>query len=139
MEPKLNQAYPAPAEPTPAVPALGESEYRFACIVWANEPLPSGRLVKLCADQLGWKKSTTYTVLKNLITKGVLQNEGGTVTARIKQEAVRRQESAAVVDRAFEGSLPQFVAAFLGQKSISQADADAIRAMLARYEQGEQP
>ena len=69
-----------PTVSSAAVPVLGESEYRFACIVWQNEPLPSGRLVQLCAQQLGWKKSTTYTVLKNLIHKGLLQNEGGTVT-----------------------------------------------------------
>ena len=128
-----------PTVPSAAVPVLGESEYRFACIVWQNEPLPSGRLVQLCAQQLGWKKSTTYTVLKNLIHKGLLQNEGGTVTALIKQDAVRRQQSAAVVERAFEGSLPRFVAAFLDSKPLSRQDADAIREMLARYEEGETP
>lgn len=91
---------------------LAEGEYRFAALVWANEPLPSGQLVRLAADALGWKKSTTYTVLKKLCERGILQNESGVVTARIKQNEVQQRESTAVVDRAFGGSLPQFVAAF---------------------------
>ena len=97
---------------------LAEGEYRFAALVWANEPLSSGQLVRLAADALGWKKSTTYTVLKKLCSRGILRNEGGTVTALVKQDAVQRQESAAVVDRTFGGSLPRFVAAFLNEKPI---------------------
>lgn len=112
---------------------LGESEYRFACIVWEHEPLPSGKLVELCAAQLGWKKSTTYTVLKNLCGKGILCNERSTVRALVPKEQVQRYESAQVVDRAFGGSLPRFVAAFLGQKGISPEEAAEIEAMLAAY------
>lgn len=113
--------------------SLGDSEYRFACIVWEHEPLASGALVQLCAGQLGWKKSTTYTVLKNLIAKGILQNEASVVTARVKQEQVRIHASKDVVERTFDGSLPKFVAAFLGGQSISPAEADEIRALLDRY------
>lgn len=117
----------------PITYSLGDSEYRFACIVWANEPLASGELVRLCAAQLGWKKSTTYTVLKNLIAKGILQNENSVVSARVKQEQVRIHESRAAVERTFDGSLPKFVAAFLGGQSISAEEADEIRALLDRY------
>ena len=73
---------------------LAEAEYRFACLVWDTEPLPSGQLVKLSAAELGWKKSTTYTVLKKLCERGILQNEGGTVTSLVKRggmRAVRRE------------------------------------------------
>lgn len=112
---------------------LGESEYRFACIVWENEPIASGALVKESAATLGWKKSTTYTVLKNLISKGVLQNENSIVTALIKKEEIQQSESAALVDRAFDGSLPQFIAAFLGNQQISAAEAAQIRAILDEY------
>ena len=109
---------------------LAEAEYRFACLVWDTEPLPSGQLVKLSAAELGWKKSTTYTVLKKLCERGILQNEGGTVTSLVKKEEVQCAESAAVVDKTFDGSLPRFVAAFLNSKSISAAEAAEIRALL---------
>ena len=109
---------------------LAEGEYRFACLVWDHEPLPSGELVKLAADALGWKKSTTYTVLKKLCQRGVLQNEGGAVTSRVAKQAVQCAESAAVVDKTFDGSLPRFVAAFLSAKPISDAEAAEIRALL---------
>lgn len=112
---------------------LGESEYRFACIVWDNEPLPSGRLAALCAEQLGWKKSTVYTVLKNLCNKGVLQNCGSTVTSLVKKSQVQTYESTQVVEKAFGGSLPQFIAAFLGQRGISPEEAAQIQAMIDRY------
>lgn len=117
---------------------LAEGEYRFAALVWANEPLPSGQLVRLAADALGWKKSTTYTVLKKLCSRGILRNEGGTVTALVKQDAVQRQESAAVVDRTFGGSLPRFVAAFLNEKPISAEEAAQIRALLDAAQQREE-
>ena len=109
---------------------LAEAEYRFACLVWEHEPLSSGQLVKLAAAELGWKKSTTYTVLKKLCERGILQNEGGMVTALIKRDEVQQAESAAVVDRTFGGSLPRFVAAFLNSKPISREEAAAIRALL---------
>lgn len=109
---------------------LAEGEYRFACLVWDHEPLPSGELVKLAAGALGWKKSTTYTVLKKLCERGVLQNTDGTVTSLVAKQAVQCAESAAVVDKTFGGSLPRFVAAFLSAKPISDDEAAEIRALL---------
>ena len=116
---------------------LAEAEYRFACLVWEHEPLSSGQLVKLAAAKLGWKKSTTYTVLKKLCERGILQNEGGMVTALVKRDEVQQAESAAVVDRTFGGSLPRFVAAFLNSKPISRKEAAAIRALLDEAEREE--
>lgn len=109
---------------------LAEGEYRFACLVWDHEPLPSGELVKRAADALGWKKSTTYTVLKKLCDRGVLQNTGGAVTSLVARQAVQCAESTAVVDKTFGGSLPRFVAAFLNAKTISEEEAAEIRALL---------
>ncbi len=111
-------------------PRLAEGEYRFACIVWENEPLPSGKLVELSQQELGWKKSTTYTVLKKLIDKGVLQNDGSAVTSLIPREAVQREESRAVVDKTFNGSLPSFLTAFFGGRHISAKEAEELKALI---------
>ena len=116
---------------------LAEGEYRFACIVWDHEPLPSGKLVELCAKELGWKKSTTYTVLKKLVDRGVLRNDNAVVTAAVPKDEVLREESRAVVDRAFEGSLPSFLAHFMGGRTISDAEADELKAIIDRYREGE--
>lgn len=116
---------------------LAEGEYRFACIVWDNEPLPSGKLVELSQKQLGWKKSTTYTVLKKLVDRGVLRNEGAVVTAAVPKEDILREESRAVVDRAFDGSLPSFLAHFMGGRTISDAEADELKAIIDRYREGD--
>ena len=115
---------------------LAEGEYRFACIVWEHEPLPSGRLVELARQELGWKKSTTYTVLKKLVDRGVLRNENAVVTAAIPKEQILREESQAVVERAFEGSLPSFLAHFMGGKTISDAEADELKAVIDRFREG---
>ena len=115
---------------------LAEGEYRFACIVWDNEPLPSGKLVELSQKELGWKKSTTYTVLKKLVDRGVLRNENAVVTAVIPQEEILREESRAVVERTFEGSLPSFLAHFMGGKTISDDEADALKAIIDQYREG---
>ena len=116
---------------------LAVGEYRFACIVWDNEPLPSGKLVELSQRELGWKKSTTYTVLKKLVEKGVLRNENAVVTAAIPKDEVLREESRAVVDRTFEGSLPSFLAHFMGGRTISDDEADELKAIIDRYRKGD--
>lgn len=115
---------------------LAEGEYRFACIVWDNEPLPSGRLVELCREELGWKKSTTYTVLKKLVDRGILRNDSAVVTAAVAKEDVLREESRAVVERTFAGSLPSFLAHFMGGRTISDAEADELKALIEQYREG---
>ena len=116
---------------------LAEGEYRFACIVWEHEPLPSGRLVELSQRELGWKKSTTYTVLKKLVDRGILRNENAVVTAAIPKEQILREESRAVVERTFEGSLPSFLAHFMGGKTISDDEADELKAVIDRFRKGD--
>ena len=113
---------------------LFDSEYRLLSIVWENEPVQSGELCKICQESLGWKRTTTYTVLKKLCNKGVLQNESAIVTSIDKREEVQRQEGQVVLDKAFGGSLPQFIAAFLGEQGISDAEAQEIRDMIDLYQ-----
>ncbi len=116
---------------------LADGEYRFACIVWENEPLSSGRLVELSLQKLGWKKSTTYTVLKKLVNRGILRNDNTIVTAAVPKDEVLREESRAVVNRSFEGSLPSFLAHFMGGRTISEAEADELKALIDRYREGD--
>jgi len=115
---------------------LCESDYRFMTVIWEHEPLPSGALVELCAQKLGWKKSTTYTTLKKLCEKGFAQNENTVVTALIPREQVQAYESERFVERAFDGSLPSFLAAFLGGKTISQQEAAELKRLIDEHEEG---
>ncbi len=114
---------------------LCESEYRFASIVWENEPVGSGELVKLCNERLGWKKSTTYTVLKKLCERGVLKNENSTVSAVVKQGQVQKYESEQFLSKTFNGSLPQFIASFMSGKKLSRAEADSLKKLIDSYEE----
>ena len=116
---------------------LADGEYRFACIVWEHEPLPSGKLVELCREQLGWKKSTTYTVLKKLVDRGVLRNDNAVVSAAVPKDEVLREESRAVVERAFDGSLPSFLAHFMGGRTISAAEAEELKAVIDGFREGD--
>lgn len=109
---------------------LGAVEMQFAEIIWENEPLNSGKLVQLCADALGWKKSTTYTVLKKLCLRGLFRNENGTVTALISRAEYDAMQSTQFVDEQFSGSLPAFLAAFTKKKALSPQEIDEIRAMI---------
>lgn len=118
---------------------LHDAEYRFACIVWEHEPLPSGELARLAGARLGWKRTTAYTVLKKLITRGILQNDDSMVSAQVKRESVQRYESRALLEKSFGGSLPQFIAAFLGEGGLSAAEAEEIKMLIDRYQQQEQP
>lgn len=109
---------------------LYDAEYKFACLIWDNEPINSTDLVRLCAEKLGWKKSTTYTVLKKLCDRGILQNQDAVVTARVKREDVQKYESNNLVEKSFDGSLPKFLTAFLGERKITQQEAEALKQII---------
>lgn len=112
---------------------LGVVETRFAELIWANEPISSGDLVKLCARELEWKKSTTYTVLKKLCEKGLFQNQDGTVTSLVSQKAFLAGQSKRFVADTFSGSLPAFIAAFAENEGLTDADIAEIRKMIDGY------
>lgn len=109
---------------------LGAVEMRFAEIIWENEPLTSGQLVKLCMEQLEWKKSTTYTVLKKLCDRGLFKNTNGMVSSVISKEEYYSAQSEQVVNESFGGSLPAFIAAFTSRKTLTQEEIDEIRRMI---------
>lgn len=112
---------------------LGEVEARFADIIWKHEPLGSGELVRLCEEELGWKKSTTYTVLKKLCGRGIFRNEGGVVSSLLSREEFYAAQSEEVVEENFSGSLPAFIAAFTSRKRLSDEEVEEIREMIVSY------
>ena len=115
---------------------LGVVETRFAELIWANEPLSSGELVKLCARELEWKKSTTYTVLKKLCDRGIFQNQDGVVTSIVSQKEFQSRQSRRFVEDTFTGSLPAFIAAFAEGGNLTDRDISEIRRMIDTYEGG---
>ena len=109
---------------------IADGEYRFAQIVWEQEPINSTALVKLSQERLGWKKATTYTVLRKLCEKGILQNENATVTSLAKKEEVQRRESEALLEKSFGNALPAFLAAFLKDRKLTEAEAEELKRMI---------
>ena len=118
-------------------PKVFESEYRFCLILWEHEPVKSSELVALCQSQLGWKPTTTYTVIKRLSERGVLKNEKTVVTSLVTKEQVQAAQIDEMVERTFEGSLPAFVAAFTKHQKLSKKEIDAVQEMIDRYRKGE--
>ena len=118
-------------------PKVFEREYRFCLILWENEPLKSKELVRLCQEQLGWKSTTTYTVIRRLAERGVLKNENTIVTSLVSREEVQAAEIDELVEKKFDGSLPAFVAAFTKHKRLSDQEIDAVQAMIDRYRRGD--
>lgn len=115
---------------------LGMVEAQFADIIWQHEPLSSGELVGICQQQLNWKKSTTYTVLKKLCERGLFQNVGRQVSSLISKEEYSALQSERFVEDTFGGSLPAFIAAFTARKGLSQKELDDIRRMIDQYKEG---
>lgn len=109
---------------------LGTVESRFADLVWKHEPIASGDLVKLCNAELNWKKSTTYTVLKKLCSRGIFENHDAIVTALVSREEFYARQSEQFVEESFDGSLPAFLAAFTRRKALSAREITEIRAMI---------
>ena len=118
-------------------PKVFESEYRFCLILWEHEPIKSSELVNLCKEQLGWKPTTTYTVIKRLSERGVLKNENTIVSSLVSKDEVQASEINEMVEKTFEGSLPAFVAAFTKHQKISEKEIDEVQKMIDRYRKGE--
>lgn len=118
-------------------PKVFESEYRFCLILWEHEPVKSSELVNLCKEQLGWKPTTTYTVIKRLSERGVLKNENTIVSSLVSKDEVQASEINEMVEKTFEGSLPAFIAAFTKHQKISEKEIDEVQKMIDRFRKGE--
>ncbi|MDR0813687.1 MAG: BlaI/MecI/CopY family transcriptional regulator [Oscillospiraceae bacterium] len=114
---------------------LTEAESRLAEIVWANAPVPSPELVEICRRELDWAKSTTYTILKKLCDKGVFRNQSALVTALMSKDDLAAKQCRDFIDDSFEGSLPKFIAAFVGTSRLSDRQAEEIRSMIEKYKE----
>ena len=112
---------------------LGEVQAAFADVIWANEPVSSGELVTICEKHFGWKKSTTYTVLKKLCENGLFKNESGIVTSVVSKEQFLATKSERFIEDTFDGSFPAFVTAFLSHKKVSKKEIAEIRKMIDDY------
>ncbi len=117
-------------------PKIFESEYRFCLILWEHEPVTASEMVKLCQEQLGWKRTTTYTVIKRLSERGVLKSEDGMVTSLVSKDEAQASEIDELVEKKFEGSLPAFVAAFTKHQNISEEELDEVQRMIDRIRKG---
>ena len=118
------------------IPKIPEGEYRFCLIMWEHQPVSSVDLVKLCQEKLGWKRTTTYTVIKRLGDRGVLKLENGVVTALISKEEAEAAEIETFVESKFGGSLPAFVAAFTKRQDLSESDLNEVQKMIDRIRKG---
>ena len=117
-------------------PKVFESEYRFCLILWEHEPVRSSELVALCREQLGWKPTTTYTVIKRLSERGVLVNENSVVRSLVSKDEVQAAEIDELVEKKFSGSLPAFIAAFTRHRLLSGAELDEMQRMIDEYREG---
>ena len=121
------------------IPKIHEGEYGFCLIMWEHAPISAAQLAKLCQEQLGWKRTTTYTVIKRLGERGILKNEDGVVTALISKEDAQAYEIDELVEKRFEGSLPAFLTAFTKRQTLTDSDLDEVQQMIDRIRNGGTP
>ena len=117
-------------------PKIFESEYRFCLIMWEHAPVAASTLAKLCQKQLGWKRTTTYTVIKRLGERGVLKNEDGIVTALVSKDQAQASEIDELVEKKFEGSVPSFIAAFARRRELTNSDLDEMQKIIDSIRSG---
>jgi predicted transcriptional regulator len=114
---------------------IWDSDYRFMVVVWEHAPVGSGELVKLCRDSLGWKKSTTYNAIRRMSEKGLIRNDNAMVSVIVHKEQVQMMESDAFLSRTFDGSLPQFLTAFLNGRALSDEEANEIKRLIDAHKE----
>ena len=116
-------------------PKIFESEYRFCLILWEHEPVPSGKLVELCKENLGWSKATTYTVIRRLSERGVVKNENAVVSSLISKEQAQASRLDEMVEETFQGSMPAFIAAFSRSRKLTRDEVEQLKALIDNYEE----
>ena len=116
-------------------PKVFESEYRFCLILWKNEGASAAALARLCAAELGWSRTTTYTVIKRLGERGVLKNENTVVSALVSKEEAQISRLDEMVEETFEGSIPAFIAAFSRSKKLTRKEVDQLQALIDSFEE----
>lgn len=119
-------------------PKIHESEYRFCLIMWEHEPVTAAELARLCSEQLEWKRTTTYTVIKRLAERGVLKNENGTIISLVSKDEAQAGEVGELMEKRFEGSVPAFLAAFTRQQKLTDKELDEVQRMIDRIREGGQ-
>ena len=115
-----------------SVPKIFESEYRFCLILWRTEPITCAALAKLCKEELGWSRTTTYTVIKRLGERGVLKNENSVVSSLVSKEEIQLAEMEEMMEKTFENSLPAFIAAFAKRQALSDEEIEEIRRIIEK-------
>ncbi len=117
---------------------LGEMEAKFADLIWECAPLRSGELTKLCGEQFGWKRTTTYTMLKRLCERGIFANENGTVCVLMSKEEFQAGQGSAFIEEHFNGSLPLFLTAFSRKNKLSKNDVEKLQQLIDSYRDTDQ-
>lgn len=117
------------------IPKIFDSEYRFCLILWEHEPINSTKLAGLCAQQLGWSKATTYTVIRRLAERGVLKNENATVTSLVPKEQAQRNQMEELMEKTFGGSVPAFLAAFCNCGKLSREECERLEQLIENYKE----
>ena len=114
---------------------LTPSETKFAELIWSNEPLTSAELIKLSADEMKWKKSTTFTVLKKLCEKGIFKNENSVISSVLDREKYFSAHSRRYVEDAFDGSLPKFLAAFTHDSKLNKSQIEELMQLIDAHKE----
>lgn len=114
---------------------LFDAEYKFMAIIWEAEPLTTRRLIEVCQEKLGWKRTTTYTVLRKLSDRGIVSCRNSVVSSIVKRQQVQKYESEVIIQKAFDGSLPKFIAAFLNEKTLSAAEAEEMKRLIDSHKE----
>ena len=114
---------------------MTEFERKLADLIWDNEPITSGELVKLCESILRWKKSTTYTMLKRICEQQLFQNDNACVTSLVSREEYLQNQGEEFLNQNFGGSMPSFLAAFMDRRKLTHRQIQEIRDMIDRYEE----
>lgn len=114
---------------------LAKTEAKFADLIWEREPIESPELVKIAEREMKWKKSTTYTVLKKLCEKGIFKNDNALVSAVLKREEFYAGQSRNYVDEVFDGSLPKFLTAFVGNGKLNAKQAEELKRLIDEYKE----
>lgn len=118
------------------LPQISEAEFEVMKIVWKYAPISTNEITEKLVKTSSWSPKTIQTLIKRLVTKGVLtyekQSRVFVYTPTVKENEYINQESNSFLNRYYDGDITAMVSAYVENDRLSEAELDTLRTLLSQ-------
>ncbi len=122
-----------------SLPQISEAEYEVMKIIWKHAPISTTEITDRLLATTSWSPKTIQTLIKRLVTKGVLtyekQSRVFVYTPLVKENDYINQESNSFLKRYYDGNITSMLSAYLENDRLSESEIDQLKSLLTKRAQ----